>query len=223
MRVVAGIYKGRILNSPKGVEIRLTSQKVKQALFSILGQGISGSSFLDLFAGSGSVGIEAKSRGAKQVYLAENNRVCIRTIEENLGKLKIQEGQIRLLPVDVEVAIKLLERRKQKFDFVFLDPPYNKGQPYSYTQGRSKLKNSLINLSRYDILDAQSVVIVEHAKSDVLPHLLGRLRLMFSKQYGDTVLSFYQIDLCLRGNGLAGLYAQQRPQPLKQRAGSNEA
>lgn len=192
MRIIAGIYKGRILNSPRGAKIRLTSQKVKQALFSILGEGISGASFLELFAGSGSVGIEAKSRGAKQVYLVENNRACIRAIEENLSKLKIQEGQIRLLSVDVERAIKLLERKKQRFDFVFLDPPYYEDQPRPYTEGRGKLKNSLINLSRYDILNAQSVVIAEHAKSDVLPHLLVRLRLMFSKQYGDTTLSFYQ-------------------------------
>lgn len=178
------------------MKIRPTSQKVKEALFCILGQAIPGSSFLELFAGSGSIGIEAKSRGAQRVFFVENNRICIKTIEANLKHLKIaykfglksrpapnqKEASVRLLTLPAAKAIKILNQEGEKFDFVFLDPPYR----------QDSLKNSLINICLYDILKPHSYVIAEHSQSQVLSQHLLKLRLMFTRRYGDTALSFYQ-------------------------------
>lgn len=195
MRVIAGRFKGHILKMPKGVKIRPSSQKVKEALFGILDKEICGASFLELFAGSGNTGIEALSRGAKVVVFVENNRLCIRSIGENLRRIGIRysyglkgldagkEVCAILLPLDAERVIKVFCQRKQKFDFVFLDPPYYQDV---------ELKNCLIKICHYDILFPRSLVIAEHNKSLFFPHLLVGLRLMFTKGYGDTALSFYQ-------------------------------
>ncbi|MFC1630956.1 16S rRNA (guanine(966)-N(2))-methyltransferase RsmD [Candidatus Omnitrophota bacterium] len=182
MRIISGKLKGRVLKIPKGIKIRPSSQKVKQALFNILGDQVSGSSFLELFAGTGSVGIEAFSRGANRVVLVENNRLCLQAIAENLKSLQVPQAAFKLLGVSVQRAMKLSEQRNEKFDLVFLDPPYHQDQ----------LKNSLIDLSLCDILASQSWVIAEHKKDEILPHLINRLKVMFTKTYGDTALSFYQ-------------------------------
>lgn len=165
------------------MKIRPTSQKVKEALFSILGSQIYKVSFLELFAGSGSVGIEAISRGAGQVFFVENNRLCIKAIEENLRSLGLTHSSVTLLPFAAERAIKALARKRQRLDFVFLDPPYYE----------DKLKKSLIKLSFYDILNPRSRVIAEHNRKQVLPQQLSGLKLMFTKTYGDTALSFYKV------------------------------
>jgi len=194
MRVIAGKFKGRILKMPRGIKMRPTSQKVKEALFCILGKELCGASFLELFAGSGNIGIEAESRGAQKVFFVENNRMCVKTIESNLTRLRIpynyglrpqkvkKEASVTLIPLDAERAVKMLYRRREKFDFVFLDPPYYQTQ----------LRNSLIKICLYDILKLHSCVIAEHHKKQILPQQILGLRLMFTKSYGDTALSFYQ-------------------------------
>ena len=218
MRVIAGKFKGRVLKMPRGIKIRPTSQKVKEALFCILGKELCGASFLELFAGSGNIGIEAKSRGAEKVFFVENNRMCVKTIESNLTRLRIpynyglraqkikKEASVTLIPLDVERALKMLYRRREKFDFVFLDPPYYQTQarksPSTITLSdfRSGMafilsyttRNSLIKTCLYDILKPHSYVIAEHHKKQILPQQILRLRLMFTKSYGDTALSFYQ-------------------------------
>ncbi|MCQ9208245.1 MAG: 16S rRNA (guanine(966)-N(2))-methyltransferase RsmD [Omnitrophica bacterium] len=179
MRVIAGKFKGRILKMPKGAKIRPSSQKIKAALFNILGEQIHGASFLELFAGSGNIGIEALSHGAVKVTFVERNRLCIKAIQSNLKRLGLEA---EILSFDVERAIHLLKQKGEKFDFVFLDPPYYE----------DKLKNCLIKLGRYDILRPHSYVIAEHNKREVLPEQLPRLKLMFTKRYGDAALSFYR-------------------------------
>lgn len=179
MRVIAGKFKGRQLNLPKGVKIRPTSEKAKEALFNILGEKIRAASFLELFAGSGNIGIEALSRGVDSVTFVENNRLCIKTIEANLRHIS---SCAKILPFDAERAIETLYQRKQKFDLVFLDPPYY----------QDRLKNCLIKICHYDILKPRSWVVAEHNKRQDLPKSLLKLKLMFTKRYGDTALSFYQ-------------------------------
>lgn len=174
---------------PQGVTIRPTKDMVKEALFSILGKKVCAASFLELFAGSGSIGIEAKSRGAKVVTFVENNRLCIRAIEANLRRMGITAA---LLPLDAERAVKVLDQKRQKFDFIFLDPPYYQDKPRPCVQGRDKLKNCLIKICHYDILKPHSLVIAEHSKRQILPQQLVTLRLKLTKRYGDAVLSFYQ-------------------------------
>ncbi len=194
MRIIAGKLKGRLLRIPKGLQVRPTKDVVKEALFNVLGQRIRGACFLELFAGSGSVGIEALSREAGSVIFVENNRLCVRSIEDNLRRLGIsyasglksrdaQAGvQVGLLSIDAQQAIKILWQNGKKFDLIFLDPPYH----------RDELKNCLIKLYQYDILKPRSLVIAEHNQSQGLPEALGGLRRVLSKRYGKTLLSFYQ-------------------------------
>ena len=184
MRIISGRGKGRILKSPSVKKIRLTSDRVKEALFNILGERIVEAYFLELFAGSGSVGIEALSRGAKAVVFVDSNNQCIRTIKENLEHLGFGTctKAVTLLRLDAFKAITFLHKQRQKFNIIFLDPPYYRGW----------VKKSLINLARYDILKRNGVIVAEHSRRDSLPQNIEGLRLIQQRRYSDTILSFYK-------------------------------
>ena len=177
MRIISGKYKGRLIKFPKS--IRPTQGLVRKALFDILGD-IQGLSFLELFAGSGAVGFEALSQGAKQVVFVENNSDCIKALKNNFTYLL--PATCYLLPLDVFMAIKKLSKDKKQFDIIFLDPPYYK----------EVSKKTLQTLSVYDILAPNGFIIVQHFKKDILPTTLGELTLFKQAAYGDTVLSFYK-------------------------------
>lgn len=121
MRITTGEYKGRNLKTPKG--IRPTQDKVRKALFDILGD-IEGLIFLELFAGSGAVGFEALSRGVKEAVLVESNPACLETIEKNMELLKT--GACALYPQAAQRAIENFHKSRKSFDIIFLDPPYYK-------------------------------------------------------------------------------------------------
>ncbi len=193
--MIGGRFKGRLIEAPKGVRLRPTKDIAKQALFNILSDKVPGGSFLELFAGSGSVGIEALSREAEEVVFVENNRLAIKSIAKNLqnigveysyglGKRKAKKHiRARLLYLDARKAVSLLGEKKEKFDLIFLDPPYY----------MDKLETNLLKICHYDILRPHSLVIAEHNQRQILPQQIAMLRLMFSKRYGDTILSFYQM------------------------------
>ena len=202
MRITSGKYKGRIIKMPKG--IRPTQDKVRKALFDILGD-IEGLSFLELFAGSGAVGFEALSQGAKKVVFVEKDRKCIEKIEENLSVLVFSHS--RVLALDALVAIKQLGKSGEKLDIIFLDPPYYKRKvPRHYASrsstgdsgskvavmGESLSKKTLQTLGAYDILAPNGFIVVQHFKKDNLPDRLGDLVLFKQARYGDTLLSFYR-------------------------------
>jgi 16S rRNA (guanine(966)-N(2))-methyltransferase RsmD len=159
--------------------IRPTQDKVRKAFFDILGD-IQGLSFLELFAGSGSIGFEAASRGVADLTLVEHNRDCLITIKHNIDSLQL--GSCDLYPKEAEEAIKMLYRGKKKFDIIFLDPPYY----------RELSKKTLQMLESYDILAPCGFIIVQHFKKDSLPDKLGVLNLFRQSKYGDTILSFYK-------------------------------
>lgn len=183
MRVVSGEYRSRIIKPPQGAEIRITRDEVKAALFNILGTKIVGAKFLDLYAGSGNVGIEALSRGASRVVFVDKDNKCINAVHNNLNSLQIKDlDKAEVLKKDALKALYLLEKREEKFDFVFIDPPYY----------RDFAKKSLIRLSDCDILSQLALVVIEHYKKDILPQDSGNLVLMKQHTYGDTVLSFYR-------------------------------
>ena len=177
MRIISGKYKGRIIKAAKG--IRPTEEKIRKTLFDILGD-IEGLSFLELFAGSGAVGLEAASRGAAELVLAENDRDCILAINQNIESLRMESCQ--LYPLDVPRVIENLAKAKKKFDLIFLDPPYYQGLA----------KKTLQILEGRDILANLGLVIVQHAKKDDLPETLGDLKLIRQVKHSGTVLSFYR-------------------------------
>ena len=177
MRIISGKYKGRLISMPGG--IRPTQNKVREALFDILGD-IQGLSFLELFAGSGAVGFEALSRGAADLTLVEHNRDCVVALKKNIEPLKLEA--CNLLPWEAQKAIKAFNQEKRRFDLIFLDPPYY----------RDLAKKTLQILGAYDILAPNGLVVVQHFKKDALSKESGKLILIKEARYGDTLLSLYK-------------------------------
>ncbi len=183
MRIIAGRFKSRLIHSPKGVDLRPTADRVKESLFGILGGFIIDKDALDLFSGTGNLGIEALSRGARSCVFVDSHRPCIAVIKQNLQSLGIQEG----VEVKFKDAFKYIGEANAKgimFDTIFLDPPYYK----------DLIKKSLLSLDNYNIIKALGIVVAEHYKRDDLPDPgeLNKLALFRQEKYGGTILSFYK-------------------------------
>jgi len=169
--------------------IRPTQSIVRKTLFDILGQDMGGMSLLDLFAGSGAVGLEAISRGAVQTTFVEKDPRCAAVIEENIGLFIPKGDEAEFLPyqivqTDAFAAIKMFSRQNKKFDVVFVDPPYSRGLA----------KKALKTLEAYDILQPNCVAIIQHEKREILPEKQGRFLLFRQKKFGSTVISLYKSD-----------------------------
>ncbi len=177
MRVIAGEFKGRRLASPRGANLRATTDKVREALFNILAAKIEGASFLDIYAGSGSVGIEAMSRGARPVVFVDNDKNNILLLKKNLFLLP-DHNEAHVVYSD---AINYLKKNKIHFDIIFLDPPYEGGD----------LEVLLQTLGGCDTMPPQSVVIFEHFHKKILPDAAGDFSVLKRYRYGGTTLSFY--------------------------------
>ncbi len=177
MRITTGKYRNFKIQMPKG--IRPTQDKVRKAVFDILGD-ISGLTFLELYAGSGAVGLEALSRGVSQLTVVESNRNSMLTIKKNLELLKVPACNIYYL--EAEKAVKLLSLDKKRFDIVFIDPPYHKDMA----------KKILQTLEGYDILSPHGLIIVQHFKSEILPKDSLNFSLIKEAKYGDTWLSIFR-------------------------------
>ena len=188
MRVSGGRYSNRAIVLPKGPRIRPTQDHVRQALFNILAARVEGARVLDLFAGSGALGIESLSRGAKHVTFVDRSGFCIAAIEANLKSLLGQAswGSSTFLKADVLSAIRKLAVRGQTFDLVLLDPPY----------GEDLARKTLIALCRGAIVSQSGWVVAESDKRDPLPPAFedsgSRLVSQRIETYGDTVLTFYE-------------------------------
>ena len=185
MRIIAGLAKGRLLSTPPGRRTRFTSDLIRGSLFNILGQDLTGKSFLDLFAGVGSVGIEALSRGAEPVVFVENDRQNLNYIRANLKYCGLA-GKAQILSLSFQQSLKKLSASNSSTgfspDYIFLDPPYS---VYS-------VENILQDLIEHAIISHFCVTIVEHSKKDVVPRRLENLNLTRDRVYGQTVLSFYK-------------------------------
>jgi 16S rRNA (guanine966-N2)-methyltransferase len=187
MRVIAGKYRGRTLRSLRGMDIRPTSDRLRETLFNVLSSGnpnaLEGSVWLDLFAGTGAVGIEALSRGAKQVYFVESSAAAAKLIEENLKSLGIAEGYT-IMRDDLTAAIWRLHRQHVHADVVFLDPPYRRQEAYD---------EALMTLADSTVVWAMSLVVAEHEKKFDLEQDFGSLGRVRKLTQGNAALSFYRI------------------------------
>ena len=183
MRIVAGTLRSRQLKSLKGLALRPTSDRLRETLFNILGARVEGSRFLDLFAGSGAIGIEAISRGAVSAVFVENHSAAVRLIRANLASLRIESGA-RVVLAEVAAAIRTLEKLPDTaFDFIFLDPPYAEEKQYEGT---------LRALEKSLLAGESTIVIAEHRKTLALPASLGALERVRILHQGDAALSFYR-------------------------------
>jgi 16S rRNA (guanine966-N2)-methyltransferase len=185
MRIIAGTFRSRQLKSLKGLTLRPTSDRLRETLFNVLQDRIADSRFVDLFAGTGAIGIEAISRGAKEVIFIENHRPTAELIRKNLDLLEIRSGA-RVLPIDAIRGLQKLAVEQtgdsRAFDIIFLDPPY--AAAYEYEQ-------ILAFLGASRLLNPGGLVIAEHRRSFDLPEAQGGLHAVRVLQQGDASLTFY--------------------------------
>lgn len=182
MRIIAGKYKSRVIQIPRSIKVRPMQDRVKESIFNILGKNCIGAKVLDLFSGSGSLGMEALSRGAAEVTFIDNNRTCIETIRKNLKTINIEKN-VSVIRSDALKAIKRFGAEKESFDLIFLDPPYYMGL----------IEKALLAIDRYGIMNDSSVVIAHYFKKEIVPESIGRIRLMRQNLYGDKIISFYNM------------------------------
>ena len=189
MRIIAGQYRSRLLTSPPGTSTRPTSDRLRETLFNILGPRIPDSRFVDLFAGTGAVGLEAISRGAAHVYFAENAGPALKSLRTNLTNLKITGGYA-LEDRGVMPLLQRLTKAGTPIDVVYLDPPYLEEEAYTQTLG---FLGSNANRS---LLAPDALVIAEHASKSPfkLAERYGTLTRTRVYKQGDTSLSFYSAE-----------------------------
>jgi 16S rRNA (guanine966-N2)-methyltransferase len=183
MRVIAGKYRSRKLQAPPGTDTRPTSDRLRETLFNVVGPRIPDSVWLDLYAGTGAVGIEAISRGARQIYFVESEKRAARIIRDNLKSLQIEEG-FEVLEREVAQAVRLLDSQAVACDFCFLDPPYEAHGAYEQILGF---------LSQSRLISKDSIVIAEHDKHFDPGGKFGALERYRELKQGDAVLSFYKL------------------------------
>jgi 16S rRNA (guanine966-N2)-methyltransferase len=179
MRIISGTSKGRKLITPKRYSLRPTSDRVKESLFNILGSEVEGKIVLDLFAGTGNLGIEALSRRAERVVFVEKGRQALRLIETNLNQFGLADRS-EILPKDVNRAIGILKQRGECFDLILMDPPYEKGL----------IQRTLMKLNTHPIYHGDSILVIEHNRREPLPRTLEGWNLIRQQKIGDTLLSF---------------------------------
>jgi 16S rRNA (guanine(966)-N(2))-methyltransferase RsmD len=179
MRIIAGSFRSRTLDAPPGYETRPTSDRLRETLFNVLAPRVEGARFLDLYAGSGAVGIEALSRGAAQVEFVEKAPGALKALRANLAKLGITSN-FQIDSGSVAGALRRLNKARGVFDLIFLDPPYDAADEYETALG-----------SLESVLASGGLAIAEHRRKVKLGDrygALGRTRLL---EQGDASLSFY--------------------------------
>jgi len=198
MRVIAGKYRSRRLQTLRGLALRPSSDRLRETLFNIIGPSVQDSVFIDLFAGSGAVGIEALSRGAFEAIFVENHHAGAALLQRNLetlgiplaqaqvGHRKAFAGTAEIVCADALSALEKLEERGIRADFIFADPPYTDVKAYQAV---------LEFLGESELLTRNGQVILEHSRRQTLPAVCERLERTRVLEQGDSALSFYGIVL----------------------------
>ena len=180
MRVVSGKSRGTKLIAPDGSNTRPTVDRIKETLFNMINFDIPGCLFLDLFSGSGAIGIEALSRGAKKVVMVERQAEAIACIRKNLEKTRLQEGAI-VYNIDIYTALQKINQNHEKFDIIFMDPPYQ-------MEGLPKIFE---DIKQYELLSETGYIILERATTTE-PLSFEGYTLIKEKTYKTTTLSFFE-------------------------------
>lgn len=181
MRVITGLAKGRRLRSVKGMQTRPTSDRVKEALFNILGDSVSNARVLDLYAGTGALAIEALSRGALSAVLVDNGRQAVKVIRENL-ELTGLVPRAEVFSCTTAKALVVLGHQKRQFDLIFLDPPYD----------MDLLEPAVAMIFAGKLLAGGGVVVAECRSNAIVPAVGPDLELVRQETYGDTKLLFFK-------------------------------
>jgi 16S rRNA (guanine966-N2)-methyltransferase len=180
MKVIGGTAKGRKIHIPKGARLRATSDRTKEALFNIL-PSMKDTCFLDLFAGTGNVGIEALSRGAAKAVFVEKNPILVDAIKNNLQDCGFSSNY-DVLRASVEAGVRILARKKDQFDIIFADPPYIQGL----------VDTTLRLLGDAPFITDNCLIVCEHSFREEISETDSTLVLCDSRRYGDSVISFFE-------------------------------
>ncbi|MFH0889081.1 MAG: 16S rRNA (guanine(966)-N(2))-methyltransferase RsmD [Planctomycetota bacterium] len=186
MKIIGGIYKGMNLYTPQDADIRPALARMKNSLFNILMGEFEDKKVLDLFAGTGSLGFEAISRGAKNCLFVENHQLCLESIRENISKLRL-ENVARVLLMDAFDIISYATKNDEKFDYIFIDPPY---RYYDEKPIKEKLLRLIDDLAGKNIITQNGMIIVEHRTKQIKGDEFNNLEVVDSRDYGQTALSF---------------------------------
>lgn len=183
MRVVAGERKGMPLKAVAGNTTRPTTDKVKESIFNIIGPFFDGGIAVDLFAGSGGLGIEALSRGAERAIFVEKDSRAFSVLQENIKKCRY-EAETELFRTDAARAVKGLVKREIVIDYLFVDPPYHKAEYYDF----------VATLAEAGKLSVDAIILCEHTKELTLPEQYGDYKLVRRETYGETIISVYRME-----------------------------
>jgi 16S rRNA (guanine966-N2)-methyltransferase len=181
MRIISGRLKGRPLSAPKGRSLRPTADQVKETLFNMIGSHVQQATVLDLFAGTGNVGIEALSRGAALAVFVEKNSRHAQILSRNIAACDI-EAESTVYRGDANKILTTLHKKQMRFDLVFLDPPYD----------RNLVKPALDHLHMTNAVQSGAHIVVEHSLDEPLPDDLDCFRMEDQRKYGKSLVSFFE-------------------------------
>ena len=180
MRIITGIAKGKKIKAPYGMDTRPTLDRVKESLFDILSDKIAGKKILDLFAGTGNLGLESISRGALSSIFVESNRDTYKILEDNVTSLGFQKESI-LYNKDSFTSLKLFHDSNITFDVIFLDPPYGKGY----------VEKAINIIDRLNLLNDNAIIVCEYDVKDLIPDTVGKIKAYRTEKYGRVKISFF--------------------------------
>ncbi len=180
MRIITGDLKGRRLFSPNDKNIRPTSDKVKESIFNMIAEYTEDAVAVDLFCGTGNIGLEAISRGAKRVYFIDKSRESIVLTKKNVAHCKVEDQAI-LISSDYERGLTAI---KEKVDIIFLDPPYKAGF----------LANCIVKIDELELLSRSGIIVCEHGHDEKLPDTMASLIKLREKRYGKSIIDIYGHD-----------------------------
>ena len=183
MRIISGKAKGRTINAPEGYDTRPVTDKIRQSLFNIWQWDIAGSHFLDLFSGSGSMGIEAMSRGAEIVIMVEKADKAGRVIQDNIKKCQLQDCNHKVYAEDVFSVIEKLDQQGETFDIIYLDPPYTVDEIFHPVMEA---------LGKTNLLKEEGVLVIRSRKEKEMADTYGNLTKFREKVYGISKAHFYR-------------------------------
>ncbi|WP_124727644.1 16S rRNA (guanine(966)-N(2))-methyltransferase RsmD [Staphylospora marina] len=181
MRIIAGSNRGTRLKMVSGKHVRPTADRVKESVFSVIGPFFDGGWILDLFAGTGQLGLEALSRGADRAVFIDESPASVETVRMNVRAARLEErSEIRR--ANAWAALRNLKKRGLRFRIIFLDPPFTENY----------WETALKRIDEYDLLEEDGVIVAEHPARNELPRTVGMLRQYRRLEYGDTAVSLYQ-------------------------------
>lgn len=179
MRIITGKVRGLKLETPKNYDVRPTTDRVKESLFNIIGTRIIDTKILDLFAGTGNLGLESWSRRAKEIVFVDNSKESLKIINKNIEKAKAK-NDVKIINADFSNAIEILSKQNEKFDFVFADPPYNK----------DILVKVMDKIAKNEIINSGGYLIIERSNQEELTLIPENFELVREVRYGITYICF---------------------------------